>query len=171
MHRNAWLAVLRCELPADAYRRVLVKMHDAIIPAMPNPLLLADFLSASVDQGESPSTCHVRCQPALPAGDVCAGGGSCVIGWRLWRQAAPPRADTCFEGAHLEFKAGPRVCAGGMTGMLALNGLFILVTRHGLEYPAFFRRLYGLLTLDAFQVRGILCLSSSPEPFNKPECC
>ena len=41
-----------------------------------------------------------------------------------------------------------------MTGMLALNGLFILVTRHGLEYPAFFRRLYGLLTLDAFQVRG-----------------
>jgi hypothetical protein len=49
--RNAWLAVLRCELPADAYRRVLVKMHDAIIPAMPNPLLLADFLSASVDQG------------------------------------------------------------------------------------------------------------------------
>jgi U3 small nucleolar RNA-associated protein 19 len=48
---------------------------------------------------------------------------------------------------------GPRICAGGMTGMLALNGLFILVTRHGLEYPAFFRRLYGLLTLDAFQVR------------------
>lgn len=44
--------MLRCELPADAYRRVLVKMHDAIIPAMPNPLLLADFLSASVDQGD-----------------------------------------------------------------------------------------------------------------------
>ncbi len=44
------------------------------------------------------------------------------------------------------------VGAGGMTGMLALNGLFILVTKHGLEYPAFYRRLYGLLTLDAFQV-------------------
>ena len=39
-----------------------------------------------------------------------------------------------------------------MTGMLALNGLFILVTRHGLEYPAFYRRLYGLLSPDAFQV-------------------
>ena len=51
LRRNAWLAVLRCELPADAYRRVLVKMHDTIIPVMPNPLLLADFLSASVDQG------------------------------------------------------------------------------------------------------------------------
>lgn len=36
--------------------------------------------------------------------------------------------------------------------MLALNGLFILVTKHGLEYPAFYRRLYGLLTLDTFQV-------------------
>ena len=43
--------------------------------------------------------------------------------------------------------------AGGMVGMLALNGIFILVTRHGLEYPAFYERLYGLLTADAFQVR------------------
>ena len=37
IHRGAWLALLRCELPGDAYRRVLVRMHDAIIPAMPNP--------------------------------------------------------------------------------------------------------------------------------------
>lgn len=51
-----------------------------------------------------------------------------------------------------------------MTGMLALNGLFILVTRHGLEYPAFFRRLYGLLTLDALQVRGVLCPSPCLDP-------
>jgi len=40
-----------------------------------------------------------------------------------------------------------------MVGMLALNGIFILVTRHGLEYPAFYERLYALLTADAFQVR------------------
>ena len=39
--------------------------------------------------------------------------------------------------------------------MLALNGLFILVTKHGLEYPAFYRRLYGLLTLDTFQVCAV----------------
>lgn len=55
-YRNAWLALLRCELPPDAYRRVLVRMHDAIIPSMPNPLLLADFLSASVDQGRRSTT-------------------------------------------------------------------------------------------------------------------
>jgi U3 small nucleolar RNA-associated protein 19 len=35
--------------------------------------------------------------------------------------------------------------AGGLDGMLALNGLFVLVTRHGLEYPRFYTRLYGLL--------------------------
>jgi len=34
--------------------------------------------------------------------------------------------------------------------MLALNGIFTLVTRHGLEYPAFYKRLYGLLTAEAF---------------------
>lgn len=39
---------------------------------------------------------------------------------------------------------------GGFEGMLALNGLFTLVTRHGLEYPAFYARLYGLITPDAF---------------------
>ena len=37
-------------------------------------------------------------------------------------------------------------------GILALHGIFILVTKHGLEYPDFYRRLYGLLTADAFQV-------------------
>jgi U3 small nucleolar RNA-associated protein 19 len=39
---------------------------------------------------------------------------------------------------------------GGLEGMLALNGIFRLVTRHGLEYPAFYARLYGLITPVAF---------------------
>ena len=42
---------------------------------------------------------------------------------------------------------------GGLLGMLALNGIFLLVTRHGLEYPRFYQRLYQLLTPDAFHVR------------------
>ncbi|GIL60600.1 hypothetical protein Vafri_15126 [Volvox africanus] len=42
---------------------------------------------------------------------------------------------------------------GGLTGMLALNGLFLLVTRHGLEYPEFFARLYQLLVPEAFVAR------------------
>ena len=41
--------------------------------------------------------------------------------------------------------------AGGLSGMLALHGIFTLVTRHGLEYPHFYRRLYSLLTLAAMQ--------------------
>ena len=32
---------------------------------------------------------------------------------------------------------------GAMLGMLALNGLFLLMTQHGLEYPQFYVRLYG----------------------------
>lgn len=34
---------------------------------------------------------------------------------------------------------------GGLLGMLALNALFTLVTKHGLEYPHFYARLYALL--------------------------
>lgn len=41
-----------------------------------------------------------------------------------------------------------------MAGMLALHGIFTLVTRHGLEYPRFYERLYQLLTPAAFQVRA-----------------
>jgi U3 small nucleolar RNA-associated protein 19 len=35
--------------------------------------------------------------------------------------------------------------AGGMLGMLALHAIFVLVTKHGLEYPAFYARMYQLL--------------------------
>ncbi len=45
-------------------------------------------------------------------------------------------------------------CAGGLIGMLALNGIFVLVTQHGLEYPNFYARLYALVDRDAFQVGG-----------------
>ena len=49
--RQAWLALLALPLPADAYRRVLVRMHDRIIPHLTSPLLLSDFLTASLDRG------------------------------------------------------------------------------------------------------------------------
>ena len=35
---------------------------------------------------------------------------------------------------------------GGLVGILALQGLFVLVTQHGLEHPGFYNRLYALLT-------------------------
>ncbi len=36
---------------------------------------------------------------------------------------------------------------GSMLGMLALNGLFLLMTQHGLEYVQFYVRLYGAFGL------------------------
>ena len=74
-------------------KQVLVQLHSKVMPNLPSPLLLSDFLSGCLDQG-------------------------------------------------------------GLVGMLALNGIFTLVTRHGLEYPHFYARLYALL-----QVRpGRLCI-------------
>lgn len=66
-------------------------MHEAVLPNMTTPVLLADYLTRAVDQG-------------------------------------------------------------GATGMLALHALFLLMSRHGLEYPAFFQRLYSLLTPAMFKV-------------------
>ncbi len=43
---------------------------------------------------------------------------------------------------------------GGLHGILALHGIFTLVTKHGLEYPNFYRRLYNLLTPAALMVHS-----------------
>lgn len=58
--RDAWLAFLALPLPTDAYKRVLVRLHDLVIPHLSNPLLLCDFLTASLDQGAH------ACQAARP---------------------------------------------------------------------------------------------------------
>eukprot|EP00892_Ulva_mutabilis_P007570 jgi/Ulvmu1/5185/UM021_0202.1 len=42
---------------------------------------------------------------------------------------------------------------GGLVGILALQGLFLLVTQHGLEHPDFYKRLYALLTPQVFTAR------------------
>ena len=43
---------------------------------------------------------------------------------------------------------------GAYTGALALHGVFLLVTRHGLEYPAFYTRLYGLVRPEILRARN-----------------
>ena len=43
--------------------------------------------------------------------------------------------------------------AGGLTAVLALEGLFVLMLEHDLEYPSFYDKLYSLVTPDAFSTR------------------
>ncbi|XP_003792929.1 nucleolar complex protein 4 homolog [Otolemur garnettii] len=42
---------------------------------------------------------------------------------------------------------------GGAVSLLALNGLFVLIHKHNLEYPDFYRKLYGLLEPSIFHVK------------------
>ena len=71
---------------------MLSRLHEAVIPHLPTPVLLADFLTKSIDKG-------------------------------------------------------------GLVGILALNGIFVLVQHHGLEYPQFYDRLYSLLLASAFRAK------------------
>jgi hypothetical protein len=56
---------------------------------------------------------------------------------------------------------------GGYIGILALNGLFILVTEHGLEYPDFYKRLYTLLSpqvcADLSLTKALSCFRCAAE--------
>uniref|UniRef100_A0A8C9CCT7 Nucleolar complex associated 4 homolog n=1 Tax=Phocoena sinus TaxID=42100 RepID=A0A8C9CCT7_PHOSS len=106
-HRKAfqqmWLRL--SQLPLRVCKKVLVIMHDSILPHLAQPSLMIDFLARACDVGEAGST------------------------------------------------------------SLALNGLFILIHKHNLEYPDFYRKLYGLLDPSVFHVKYGLASSTWPTLF------
>ncbi|XP_060105182.1 nucleolar complex protein 4 homolog [Heteronotia binoei] len=87
-----WLGFLKHKLPSSLYKKVLVILHDSILPHMNEPSLMIDFLTVAYD-------------------------------------------------------------IGGAISLLALNGLFVLILHHNLEYPDFYKKLYSLLDPSIFYVK------------------
>uniref|UniRef100_A0A8C6NT25 Nucleolar complex associated 4 homolog n=1 Tax=Nothobranchius furzeri TaxID=105023 RepID=A0A8C6NT25_NOTFU len=87
-----WLGFLKYKLPVSMYKKVLVILHDAVLPHMIKPTLMIDFLTAAYD-------------------------------------------------------------VGGAISLLALNGLFVLIHQHNLDYPDFYRKLYNLLEPSVFHAK------------------
>uniref|UniRef100_A0A8D2B3G4 Nucleolar complex associated 4 homolog n=1 Tax=Sciurus vulgaris TaxID=55149 RepID=A0A8D2B3G4_SCIVU len=90
--QTMWLSFLKHKLPLSLYKKVLLVMHDSILPHLAQPTLMIDFLTSACD-------------------------------------------------------------VGGAISLLALNGLFILIHKHNLEHPDFYRKLYGLLDPSIFHVK------------------
>ncbi|KAM9841418.1 nucleolar complex protein 4 homolog [Aulostomus maculatus] len=87
-----WLGFLKYKLPSSMYKKVLVILHDSILPHMSKPTLMIDFLTAAYG-------------------------------------------------------------VGGAISLLALNGLFVLIHQHNLDYPDFYKKLYNLLEPSIFHVK------------------
>lgn len=87
-----WLLFLKYKLPGSMYKKILVILHESILPQMSDPKLMMDFLSAAYD-------------------------------------------------------------IGGAISLLALNGLFVLIHEHNLDYPDFYKKLYNLLDPSIFHVK------------------
>ncbi|XP_036385719.1 nucleolar complex protein 4 homolog [Megalops cyprinoides] len=87
-----WLCFLKYKLPSNMYKKVLVILHESILPHMSKPTLMIDFLTAAYD-------------------------------------------------------------VGGAISLLALNGLFVLIHEHNLDYPDFYKKLYNLLEPSVFHVK------------------
>ncbi|KFV76842.1 Nucleolar complex protein 4, partial [Struthio camelus australis] len=87
-----WLSFLKHKLPIGLYKKVLVILHDSILPYMNEPTLMIDFLTVAYGMG-------------------------------------------------------------GAISLLALNGLFILIHQHNLEYPDFYKKLYSLLDPSIYHVK------------------
>jgi len=87
---NAWLAVLKLQLPINALNHALRFLPTNILPKVPQPLRFSDFFVRAYSPGN-----------------------------------------------------------GGVTSLLALDGLFYLMTEHGLEHPRFYESLYTLVQPQA----------------------
>uniref|UniRef100_A0A8C3XPN6 Nucleolar complex associated 4 homolog n=1 Tax=Chelydra serpentina TaxID=8475 RepID=A0A8C3XPN6_CHESE len=87
-----WLGFLKHKLPTGLYKKVLVILHDSILPYLNEPTLMIDFLTVAYD-------------------------------------------------------------IGGAISLLALNGLFVLIQQHNLEYPDFYKKLYSLLDPSIYHVK------------------
>lgn len=88
----------------------------------------------------------------------------------LWLKCIDLAADASLH-AHVLHRLGPTILpsltnplvvadylsesfrSGGLISVLSLQGLFILMIDHGMEYPQFYDQLYSLITPDAFSSR------------------
>ncbi|XP_056146583.1 nucleolar complex protein 4 homolog [Lampris incognitus] len=95
-HRRAfermWLGFLKYKLPNNMYKKILVIIHESILPHMMMPTLMMDFFTSAYE-------------------------------------------------------------VGGAISLLALNGLFVLIHQHNLDYPDFYKKLYNLLEPSVFHVK------------------
>ncbi|KAF9357905.1 hypothetical protein BGX34_009146 [Mortierella sp. NVP85] len=89
---DCWIAILKLPFTAEIYKKTLLIIHKRIIPHLPQPTVLMDFLTDSYN-------------------------------------------------------------AGGPISLLALKGLFILITEHNLDYPDFFQKLYKLFDRNLMHVK------------------
>ncbi|XP_072271810.1 nucleolar complex protein 4 homolog [Pyxicephalus adspersus] len=89
---KVWMTFLKDKLSVNLYKKVLMILHESILPHMAKPTLMIDFLTAAYD-------------------------------------------------------------VGGAISLLALNGLFVLIHQHNLEYPDFYKKLYSLLDPSVFHVK------------------
>ncbi|KAF9934147.1 hypothetical protein BGZ65_003868, partial [Modicella reniformis] len=80
---DCWIAILKLPFTTMIYKKTLLIVHKRIIPHLPRPTVLMDFLTDSYN-------------------------------------------------------------SGGAISLLALKGLFVLITEHNLDYPDFFKKLYKL---------------------------
>lgn len=159
------MSFLRLDLPEDVYKKVLVHLHDLVIPACFNPLLLSDFLTHSLDKGDLDLSRMSRSVQLLNHWLV-KNLRNIVLHLAMSLQHDYFRVYLLFLYVHRMgilnryiwymkiyiVSSLPFSPAGGLIGMLALNGIFLLVTEFGLEYPKFYQKLYGLVCIEAFQV-------------------
>ncbi|XP_041347995.1 nucleolar complex protein 4 homolog A-like [Gigantopelta aegis] len=89
---NVWILFLSFKLTTGLYKKVLMILHDKVIPYVSCPLFLSDFLTESYN-------------------------------------------------------------VGGAISLLALNGLFLLVSKYNLDYPDFYKKLYALFEPSIFHVK------------------
>ena len=76
---DAWIGLMRLQLPPDVLKSVLIKLHSDILPHLTQPLLLADVLSDCYARGGILSVCAPLFECFCVRACVCV----CACAWCL----------------------------------------------------------------------------------------
>ena len=140
-------------------RKVLLCVHSTVLPNMPNPLLLSDFLTASLSRGGI-------------IGMLALHGIFTLVTKARLRNAEGQAVCMLCDRRAMAVPVSRGLCAGKLCtskiclamrnkksirlpGALTISCRALLPTpQHGLEYPQFFQRLYSLLKPAVFLIKN-----------------
>ena len=143
---KAWLAILRLQcLPLHCLKQALQFLPQHVLPVVSQPLLFADFFMSAYTTITTTTTTTRRRRTTTTS---FSSSSYTATGKRS--QEEVEEDVTQEEKSDLAFSSSSSTT---IVPILALDGLFYLMTEHGLEYPKYYTQLYMLIHPTIFTVK------------------
>ncbi|KAL7560354.1 hypothetical protein ACA910_002766 [Epithemia clementina (nom. ined.)] len=141
---RAWLALLRLPcLPLHCLKQALQFLPQHVLPVIAHPLVFADFFIKAYDDDTN------RSNATTTTTTTAAATGSTKNKKNIQNKKKKGGKDSLQKSTNNTSSNH----TNSIVPILALDGLFYLMTQHGLEYPKYYTQLYRLIQPTLFTVK------------------